>query len=100
MRAWRATEEEAARTLGGRRIGRAYGLSAPDVVLSDGWILEVKTRRKLPYVVTAALRQAEGYALRGFGQKPLAILRETGSRRAVAVLWLEDLADLLPGGRL
>lgn len=29
-----------------------------------------------------------------------AVLRETGSRRAVAVLWLEDLADLLPGGRL
>ena len=98
MRAWRATEEKAARALGGRRIGRARGLSAPDVVLPGGWICEAKTRKRLPAIVTAALVQAEGYALRGFGQRPIAVLRETGSRRAIAVVWLHDLAEIL-GGR-
>jgi hypothetical protein len=98
VRAWRQTEERAARELGGKRIGRARGLSAPDVILPGGWIVEAKTRRRLPAIVTAALLQAEGYALRGFGQRPIAVLRETGSRRAVAVIWLEDLAALLPRG--
>ena len=88
-------EKKAARALGGRRIGRARGLSAPDVVPPAAWVLEAKTRRKLPAIVTAALRQAERYALRGFGQKPIAVLRETGSRRAVAVVWLDDLASRL-----
>ncbi len=95
MRAWRQTEEKAARALGGRRIGRARGLSAPDVVLPGGWIVEAKTRRKLPAIITAALRQAEAYCLRGFGQTPIAVLREAGSRRAVAVVWLDDLAKLI-----
>ena len=100
MRAWKATEETAARVLGGRRIGRARGLSAPDVVLPTGWVVEAKTRRRLPAIITAALIQAEGYALRGFGQRPIAVLRETGSRRAVACVWLADLGEILePEGK-
>jgi hypothetical protein len=72
------------------------GSNGPERIGPDRLIRRRRTRRRLPAIVTSALRQAEGYALRGFGQRPLAVLRETGSRRAVAVLWLEDLADLLP----
>ncbi len=100
-RAWKRTEQAAAEALGGKRVPRLYGVSSPDVVsaLDGRWIVECKTRKRLPAIVTSALVQAEGYCLRGWGQIPLGVIREAGSRRAVAVTWLCDLEQLLKGLR-
>lgn len=93
-RAWKHAEVRAARALGGRRHVRESAFeSAPDVVDVPGWVPEVKHRRRLPVLVTGALAQATAYAI--LGQRPLAVLFERGSRRGIACLWLEDLADLL-----
>ena len=97
MKAWRATEEKVARALGGRRHPRRYGVSPPDATAELGdarLVVEAKTRRKVPAIVRQALDQASGYALCGFGQVPVGVIREKGSRVAVAVLWLSNLAAL------
>lgn len=94
MTAWKDAERRAARALGGKRVIRSsQGESAPDVVDVPGWVPEVKYRKRLPVLVTDALRQAEGYAI--LGQKPVAILFERGKRSALAVLRLEDFAELI-----
>lgn len=95
QRAW-AREREAAAVLGTRRIPRAYGLSAPDVEpiqLASGEVIvcEVKTRKRLPALLEAALEQAQRYMPQA---TPLAIVSERGGR-ALAVLALRDFARLL-----
>lgn len=82
-------EREAAAILGSRRVirGSRYE-SAPDVELvplACGVTLapEVKTRARLPSLLTKALEQARGYAPEG--AEPIVIVSELGGR-ALAVI--------------
>lgn len=70
---------------------------APDVVDVAGWQPEVKYRKRLPLLVTAALAQATSYSI--LGQRPVAVLYEKGARRGIACLWLDDFARLLEASR-
>lgn len=102
MRPWQYAEERATDALvavGARRVKRERYESAPDIVGVPGWLPEVKYRKRLPKLVVDALRQAEGYAI--LGQKPVAVLFEKGSRTGLAVLRLDDFAELVKnkGGR-
>jgi len=94
--AWKRTERAVAARLGGQRIpitGRVRG-DAPDVA-HPLWSVEVKHRRALPAWLLTAMAQAEA-AARG-EQVPLVVLHERGQRyeRALAVLRLGDLTDLV-----
>lgn len=89
-------EREAAEILGTKRVHRHRFESAPDlpvVTLPNGERIqgEVKTRARLPQVITAAIRQARGYAPDAI---PLAIISEKRGE-AIACLPLRDLARLL-----
>jgi hypothetical protein len=91
-------EEQAARSLGTKRIHRRRGESAPDVApvrLPSGAMLgaEVKSRKRLPRLVTAALDQARRY----FGARaiPVAVLYELGARSGIACLDLATFARLV-----
>ena len=90
-------EREAADVLGGERVRyRPRYVSAPDVravVLPSGVVLsvEVKTRKRLPSLLAAALEQARRYQPSAV---PCAVVSETGGR-ALAVLDLRDLALLV-----
>lgn len=91
-----AREREAARVLGGRRIPRAYGRSAPDLeplVLPSGEtiICEVKNRARLPRLLTDALQQAARYLP---SATPVAVVSQRGGA-ALAVLTLRDFARLV-----
>jgi hypothetical protein len=91
-----AREREAARALGGTRIPRAFGRSAPDlepIVLPTGdtIICEVKHRKRLPALLRDALAQAARYLP---SATPIAIVSERGGV-ALAVLALADFARLL-----
>lgn len=93
---WARRERDAARTLGGQRVVRERGQSAPDVAtiaLPSGERLqpEVKHRRRLPRLLVAALAQALRYAP---DATPLAVVSERGGPQ-LAVLYLVDLARLL-----
>ena len=94
--AWARRERSAARALGGQRIVRARGQSAPDVAvveLPSGERLqpEVKHRARLPRLLVAALAQALRYTP---DATPLAVVSERGGPQ-LAVLYLVDLARLL-----
>lgn len=96
VKPWIYAEHRAALTLGGERVKRRRGESAPDVRpvrLPNGELLqpECKTRRRLPRLVMAALDQARGYLP---GAVPVAIISEKGGE-AIACLPLRDLARLL-----
>lgn len=74
-------ERQAAALLGTKRVKRSRFESAPDcepVSLPCGVVLapEVKTRKRLPKLITAALAQAERYGPPG--SIPVAILSATG----------------------
>jgi hypothetical protein len=87
-KAWKRTEREVARRLGGQRVGPS-GRSGPDVV-SDWLQAEVKTRHRLPAWLKAALQQAQTgcpeYRL------PLVVLHESGQHHAGDIVCLR-LAD-------
>ncbi len=96
--AWKDAERRTAKALGGKRVVRTSRLeSAPDVVGVPGWVPEVKYRRRLPTLLTAALQQASGYAI--LGQRPVAVLFERGARRGIAAIYLDDFAALLKGAK-
>lgn len=93
---WARRERDAARALGGQRVVRERGQSAPDVAtiaLPSGERLqpEVKHRRRLPRLLVAALAQALRYAP---DATPLAVVSEHGGPQ-LAVLYLVDFARLL-----
>ena len=53
-RAWKALEKKTAEAVGGRRHPRVRGVSSPDVTVDDlGLVLECKTRKRIPAIVTA-----------------------------------------------
>lgn len=96
MSTWSRREREAARALGGRRVVRHRGQSAPDVEpikLGDGTVLqlEVKHRKRLPGLLTAALSQALGYSPEAV---PVAVVSQH-RQAALAVLRLADFARLV-----
>jgi hypothetical protein len=98
VKAWKSAEARAAKALGGKRHVRATLLErAPDVDGVEGWTVESKHRKRLPQLVTGALAQASGYAI--LDARPVAVLHEHGSRRAIACLWLDDFAALLADAR-
>lgn len=91
-------ERQAAAALGTKRVLRARGESAPDflpVKTSTGATLgpEVKSRKRLPRLVTSALDQARRY----FGSRaiPIAVLYELGARRGIVCLDLAMFAALV-----
>ncbi|MBC7242627.1 MAG: hypothetical protein H5T60_09305 [Anaerolineae bacterium] len=94
-KAWKRTEREVAKRLGGQRIpvsGRARG-SAPDVATT--WAaIEVKSRRKLPLWLLDAIAQAEAAAKPG--QVAVAILHQHGCRYddSIVVMRLRDFTRL------
>lgn len=91
-----AREREVAKVLKTTRVRRSRYESAPDVELvqlADGTRLsvEVKTRKRLPAVLRAALAQARRYAPDAV---PVAVVSETGGH-ALAVLELQAFAALV-----
>lgn len=81
-------ERQAAELLGTTRVKRSRFESAPDlppVRLPCGLTLmpEVKTRRRLPALVTKALDQAKGYAPPG--AIPVAVLSATGAEPVIVL---------------
>ena len=92
--AWKATERQIARLLGGQRIpvtGRSRG-DEPDV--RHPWLsIECKQRRQLPAWLKEALLQAKAAATRD--QLPIVVLHEQGARYtgALVVLTLQDFWD-------
>jgi len=107
-----ARERQAADLLGTSRVRRSRYERAPDVtpvVLADGTTLmpEVKTRKRLPVLITKALAQAEGYAPNGavpcavlsaFGGEPVIVLPLRAFRR-IAGLEAEESGPQLALGR-
>lgn len=96
--AWKRTEREVARRLGGTRVpvsGRQRG-DQPDVA-HDVFSVEVKHKASLPGWLKDALAQATA-SKRG-EQTPLVVLHEDGARfdGALCVLTLRDLLALLDG---
>lgn len=93
-----AAEERAAVALGTRRIHRRRGESAPDLMqvkTSTGATLgpEVKSRKRLPALVTGALDQARRY----FGTRaiPIAVLYAKGAHDGIVCLRLADFTRLV-----
>lgn len=91
-----AREREAAKVLKTTRVRRSRYQAAPDVELvqlADGARLsvEVKTRKRLPALLRAALAQARRYAPDAV---PVAVVSETGGT-ALAVLELKAFAALV-----
>ncbi len=91
-------ERQAAAALGTTRVHRKRGERAPDVApvrLSSGVVLgpEVKSRKRLPCLVTGALEQARRY----FGGRtiPIAVLYELGARSGIVCLDLGAFAALV-----
>ncbi len=94
-----SAEERAAAALGTKRIRRAhYGISAPDVEpikLPSGDVIfaEIKSRARLPVLMTGALSQAERYA-KGRGI-PIAVLFQKGAHRGIVALDLDAFVRLV-----
>lgn len=96
MSAWQRRERAAAAALGSRRVVRHRGESRPDVepvALPSGEVLqpEVKHRKRLPRLLSAALAQALRYEP---GATPVAVVSEHRGA-ALAVLRLADFARLV-----
>lgn len=90
-------ERQTAKVLGTERVRRKRGERAPDIrpiELPNGARLqaEVKSRKRLPALVTAALRQATGYTPDAI---PLVAIYEKGARDGVACVPLSRFAALV-----
>jgi hypothetical protein len=87
---WKQAERAIAKRLSGRRVG-CTGQATADVV-SDWLSVEVKTRKRLPSWIRAALGQAN---LDAGDKLPLVILHEMGQRHDndLVVLRLKDFED-------
>jgi len=89
-------EREAAKVLGSKRVRRSRYESAPDVELVElpsgaKLSVEVKTRKRLPALLRAALAQAARYAPDAV---PVAVVSEKGGT-ALACLELKAFAALV-----
>lgn len=92
---WQRAERHVAAALGTTRNGNTGHATAD--VSTDDWCIEVKSWRRLPAKVTAALQQAERAA--SGQQTPVAVLHEVGARHdgdLVVMRW-KDFAALLVG---
>lgn len=90
-------ERQTAQALGSTRVHRRRGESAPDVrlvTLPDGTTLqtEVKSRKRLPHVLTRALEQAQRYAPSAV---PCAVIFQHGKAGGLAAVRLGDFARLV-----
>ena len=91
-------EERAAAGLGTQRVHRQRGERAPDLVpvrTAAGVLLgpEVKSRAKLPRLITSALEQAASY-FRGRAI-PVAVVFERGRPGGILRIGLDDFARLV-----
>lgn len=95
MKAWKAAEYRAAKTLGGKRIDLSGGGAHQDQgdVLLPGWFVEVKYR-KLWHAFSLFL-EVEKKA-RKKGKNALLILTEKNTHGQLAVMRIEDYANLPP----
>ncbi len=96
MKDWKSCERRIATLLGGQRVpvsGRGRG-DSPDI-WHHHLSIEVKSRRRIPDWIEAAVRQAEDCAKDG--QLSVAILHADGARYldALVVMRLEDFAKHL-----
>lgn len=90
MTAWKRTERDVAKKLGGQRTSKAgQGTNAPDVE-TESWSIEVKHRQDLPLWLSKAMAQAARNA--SDGKLPLVVLHESG-RRHVDDLVMLRLGD-------
>lgn len=95
-KAWKRHERATAALFGGRRHlrGGDFGEAGPDCELPAAvpLAIECKYRAKLPGFLLEGLKQAarEGRP----GTVPVLVLKQRRQRGALAVLALEDLADL------
>jgi hypothetical protein len=91
-KAWKLHEKRTAEVLGGKRVIRTnFGESKPDVqhpLLS----VECKYRAKLSRFLINGLKQAEKYDPKKI---PVLVVKEKGMRGAIAILRLEDFANLI-----
>lgn len=91
-----ALEKRVAKKIGGKRVNRKRGESAPDVYplqLDNGitLLVEAKHRAKIPALVRDALAQATSY---GPSCTPVAAINEYGGK-AIAILWFDDFCRLI-----
>ncbi len=96
MKPWAYAEQRAAKALGGVRVKRKRGQSAPDVWavrLPNGELLqpECKSRKRKSKVVEDALVQAARYTPAAI---PVAVISSRGGR-AIACVYLDDFAMLV-----
>ncbi len=88
---WKANERAIAKRLGGQRVG-ATGRNTEDV--SHDWLsIEVKTRRRLPAWLLAAMAQARANA--PAGRLPVVVLHQVGRHHDndLVVLRLADFEE-------
>ena len=101
MKAWKAAEYRAARTLSGKRVVLSGGSGAGcrgDVEL-PGWHVEVKYRKQ--FSIFPLFFAAEDVAL-AEGKNTLLILTQKGTQGQLAVMRIEyfnDLEGVKPNGR-
>ncbi len=95
---WKACERAIARAVGGVRVGPT-GEATPDVQ-SDWLAVEVKTRKRLPAWLLAAMQQAQ--ANRTGDRLALVILHEVGRRHDddLVLLRLADFRDYFGSGKV
>ena len=90
--AWKDTEREVARRLGGHRLG-ATGKATEDVA-TEAFAVEGKFRKTIPEWIKDAMSQAVGAARDG--RTPICVLHEKGKRHDgdYVLLRLRDFEDL------
>jgi hypothetical protein len=93
--AWKDLERHVAKRLGGKRRHRGanFSESMPDIE-HERFSCEVKHRKHLPRLLRLGLEQAADYDR---AKVPLLIVKEKHQRGALAVLWLDDFANLVGG---
>jgi len=92
MSAWKQTERQAAKALGGKRVSRGanFSVSAPDVE-HPLFSVECKYRKQLPRLLRLGLEQAQSY---DSTKPPLLVIKERYQHGALVVLRLSDFVDL------
>lgn len=93
MTAWKNCERQLAARLGGQRLSNhALGQRVPDVE-TDAWSVEVKSRKRLPSWLLAAVDQARTNATPG--KLALVVLHQLGRRHDndLVVLRLRDFQE-------
>jgi hypothetical protein len=98
MSNWKRHERQVAKLLNGKRVSRGanFGESLPDVQ-HESLSIECKYRAKLSRFLIDGLKQAERYS--DGKRTPVLVIKEKNMRGAIAILRLEDFANLITKGK-